>query len=200
MFSIPKRPGPYILILLLIVLGILTVWMLRVLNDPSIQKAVQKNKDSRSAPPPDPALQLIPPNPSAAGSPATDQLVLDLHQELLNKETPPERELEIIQDLLSQHQRALGSSSFGDNNDVTRALVGDTGDGIWLPRQSPRIRNGELLDRWGTPYWFHANGVNQVEIRSAGPDQSLFTSDDIMINESPAGLGATPEQDSVPVE
>ncbi|MEN3942766.1 hypothetical protein WJU23_15810 [Prosthecobacter sp. SYSU 5D2] len=193
MFSLPKRPGPYILALLLIVLGILTTWMLRVLTDPALQKAAQ-TKAGRTPPPPDPALQLIPARPTLADTTATDPVIVELHQEMTREDTSPERELEIIQDLLSQHNRALGPGTFGDNNDVTRALVGDTGDGIWLPRQSPRIRNGELLDRWGTPYWFHANGENSIEIRSAGPDKNLFTSDDVILNESPAGLGATPEQ------
>lgn len=194
MLSLPKRPGPYILALLLIILGILTAWMLRVLEDPAIKKAVQ-SKAARTPPPaPDTPLQLIPPRPPLADTSATDPVILELHQEMLQEETPPERELEIIQDLLSQHNRALGPGTFGDNNDVTRALVGDSGDGIWLPRTSPRIRNGELLDRWGTPYWFHANGDSNIEIRSAGPDKNLFTSDDLILNPSPSGLGATPEE------
>lgn len=191
--SLPKRSGPYLLTLLLVVLGILTYWMLSVLNDPAIQQAVQKNKLTQAPRQPEQEAPLLP-SPSAAASTATDPVILEMHQEMIREDTPPERELEIIQDLIAQNQRALGPGSFGDNNDITRALVGDSGDGIWLPRQSPRIREGQLLDRWGTPYWFHANGTNHLEIRSAGPDRDLFNSDDIILNGSPAGYGATPAE------
>jgi len=49
-----------------------------------------------------------------------------------------------------------------------------------------------VMDRWNTPYWFHANAATQVEIRSAGPDRNLFTADDLILNGSPAGFGASP--------
>lgn len=190
---LPKRPGPYILLLLLIILGLLTYWMLKVLDDPAVQKAVQNRRDKKSQPAaPDPIPTLLPPKSGPESSVATDPVVLEMHDELTRQDTPPERELEIIQDLMSQHLRTMGGSSLGDNNDVTRALVGDTGNGIWLPRHSPRIRDGQLLDRWGSPYWFHPNTATQMEIRSAGPDKDLFTADDIILNGSPAGFGATP--------
>jgi len=49
------------------------------------------------------------------------------------------------------------------------------------------------VDRWGMPFWFHPNTAHQVEIRSAGPDRQLFTDDDLVINPSPEGFGASPE-------
>ena len=39
---------------------------------------------------------------------------------------------------------------------------------------------GELVDRWGTPVFFHALARDQMEIRSAGPDRKMWTSDDIV--------------------
>ncbi|TDU81351.1 hypothetical protein EI77_00656 [Prosthecobacter fusiformis] len=45
--SLPKRPGPYILTLLLIILGILTLWMLKVIDDPAVRRAIEANKASR---------------------------------------------------------------------------------------------------------------------------------------------------------
>ncbi len=41
---------------------------------------------------------------------------------------------------------------------------------------------GQLVDRWGTPLFFHALGAGRYEIRSAGPDKILWTSDDIHRN------------------
>ena len=40
--------------------------------------------------------------------------------------------------------------------------------------------NGELVDRWGTPYFFHQLSKNNMEIRSAGPDRVMWTGDDVI--------------------
>ena len=41
---------------------------------------------------------------------------------------------------------------------------------------------GQLIDRWGTPLFFHAMGSGRYEVRSAGPDGKLWTDDDIHRN------------------
>jgi len=41
---------------------------------------------------------------------------------------------------------------------------------------------GQLIDRWGTPLFFHALGGGRYEVRSAGPDGTLWTDDDIHRN------------------
>jgi hypothetical protein len=41
---------------------------------------------------------------------------------------------------------------------------------------------GQLVDRWGTPLFFHALGGRRFDIRSAGPDGKLWTKDDIHRN------------------
>jgi hypothetical protein len=41
--------------------------------------------------------------------------------------------------------------------------------------------NGELMDRWGTPIFFHALSKDQMEIRSAGPDRVMWTADDVIL-------------------
>jgi hypothetical protein len=43
---------------------------------------------------------------------------------------------------------------------------------------------GRLLDRWGTPYFFHAVSRTELEIRSAGPDGKLGTDDDVPLPEA----------------
>lgn len=193
MLSLPQRPGPYILALLLAVLAILTVWMVKVLEDPSIREAVRKKGSHSGTQPPAAAVDAELPLLPATETQPMDGELQAMHGEMIREETSAERELEILNELLVQSQRAIGAGSHGNNNDITRTLVGNTKEGIWLPRNSPRIRDGEILDRWGSPYWFHANAGNQIEIRSAGPDRQLFTGDDLILNGSPAGYGATPE-------
>ena len=41
---------------------------------------------------------------------------------------------------------------------------------------------GRLVDRWGTPLFFHALGNRRFDLRSAGPDQKLWTEDDLHRN------------------
>jgi hypothetical protein len=41
---------------------------------------------------------------------------------------------------------------------------------------------GQLIDRWGTPLFFHALGKGRYEVRSAGADGKLWTDDDIHRN------------------
>jgi len=41
---------------------------------------------------------------------------------------------------------------------------------------------GQLIDRWGTPLFFHALGGGRCEIRSAGSDKTLWTVDDVHRN------------------
>jgi hypothetical protein len=49
----------------------------------------------------------------------------------------------------------------------------------FLPDQHIALNSkGQLIDRWGTPLFFHALGGGRFEIRSAGPDRKLWTDDD----------------------
>ena len=43
-------------------------------------------------------------------------------------------------------------------------------------------KQGRLVDRWGSPLFFHALGSMRFEIRSAGPDKTMWTADDIHRN------------------
>lgn len=68
----------------------------------------------------------------------------------------------------------------GDNRDITRALTGENPLGEALvSNHDDRVVDGQLVDRWGTPYHFHPRAPNTIDVRSAGPDRSLFTDDDV---------------------
>ena len=70
----------------------------------------------------------------------------------------------------------------GDNRDITRALTGENPYGeIFVPTNDPAIRDGQWIDRWGTPYWFHPRAPGVIDVRSAGPDRVLFTDDDVAV-------------------
>jgi hypothetical protein len=54
MFPLPKRPGPYIAAVLVIVLFILAAWLDYALNSPEVQEAIRKQKQKASLQPGDP--------------------------------------------------------------------------------------------------------------------------------------------------
>ena len=193
-----RRPKFLILASALVLAAVIIFWPGRL---------PQPREDSAPPPQPPPApllsdlgkpAQLYRVNSAAPGrvyeiDPANEQ-----RADMLNSpEQGVQEDLQIIAEFVDICGRATGSMPTGDNADITAALTGTQyagQKGRVFPRSHPAIRGGQLVDRWGSPYWFHNNGPGKLEIRSAGPDKQLFTLDDIVRNPSPAGLGVTPEQ------
>ncbi|CAA6692195.1 MULTISPECIES: hypothetical protein [unclassified Lentimonas] len=88
-----------------------------------------------------------------------------------------------IHSLLSSMRTTVyrGDYPAGLNVEITNALLGDNPRKVaYLPMDSPRINEyGELVDEYGTAYWFHSKASNDLTITSAGPDKRLHTADDI---------------------
>lgn len=106
----------------------------------------------------------------------------ELSDQLASKNQPPEKEMRAIHSLLHLYRRALGGNPTGENEEITRALTGRNPKHVAvLSENHPSIsRQGELHDRWGTPYFFHALSGTRMEIRSAGADGKFYTDDDIL--------------------
>jgi hypothetical protein len=109
-----------------------------------------------------------------------DPHLRELGLSLNSPDHEPQQDLEILNELLGLHQRALGSHPSGDNADIAAALVGAGSDGVFLPRTATALRDGQLIDRWGTPWHVHPLASDVIELRSAGPDLRLYTSDDLV--------------------
>ena len=71
----------------------------------------------------------------------------------------------------------------GTNAEITAALAGRNKVRLALiPPKHPAInRDGELCDRWGTPFFFHSESASRMEVRSAGPDKRMWTEDDVVV-------------------
>lgn len=69
----------------------------------------------------------------------------------------------------------------GLNVEVTNALLGVNSRKVgYLPMDSLRINeNGELVDEYDTPYWFHGGSSGNLTITSAGADKQMHTEDDV---------------------
>jgi hypothetical protein len=196
--TLPKRSGPYLLTFLLLILAFLVAWMFHALTSPVVIEAASKSKKKAAKLPVETASPTLPtPNLPRGGSASApiDPEHQKMADELHSTETQPIRDLEIVQEFLTLYSRAFKEGMpIGGNADITAALTGkaDTSrPGRLFPDAHRSIRNGQLTDRWGTPFWFHPNSSNQMEIRSGGPDKEMFTLDDVILNASPAGFGAT---------
>lgn len=145
-----------------------------------------------------PAPPLVTTMPEPPAPPPRDRRAIDpeiqkLADRLTDHSQTPLNDLEIVHEFFDLYRKTLSQSSIGSNEDFTAILTGSNPqEGVLFPPDSPMIVNGAIVDRWGSPYWIHPNSGSRVEIRSAGPDKSLFTPDDVILNASPSGMGATP--------
>ena len=89
--------------------------------------------------------------------------------------------LELISAFRTNFPRA--GNPVGSNAEITAALSGRNPLHVAFiaPDHAAINRAGELCDRWGTPFFFHAESGTRMSIHSAGPDQKMHTADDIML-------------------
>lgn len=76
-----------------------------------------------------------------------------------------------------------GSAPFqmGANEEFAAALMGkNAGKTVFLAPPHVCLNDkGQLVDRWGTPLFFHVADAARIDIRSAGPDRTMWTADDL---------------------
>ncbi len=70
-----------------------------------------------------------------------------------------------------------------DNRDFTALLQGNNPHRVaWIRPGHPAVNaDGELVDRWGSPLFFHRESSRATGIRSAGPDRVMWTDDDLFL-------------------
>lgn len=131
------------------------------------------------------------PRPLPFPSVKTRDPVIETASRLGSPDAGIEDDIGILEVLLESYRRSLGSVPMGMNDQVVAALQGENLRGLVVfPSQHAALSpKGELLDRWGTPYWFHAQSSTQMTVISAGPDKQFGTSDDV----APLGHGGAGE-------
>jgi hypothetical protein len=141
---------------------------------PSAPPATQQGSNAEPLKKPEPEAQsAVPPVSEPAGAvPAPSTAALS--------PAVADADLEKVQMTFRDYQNALGENPVGTNAEITKALLGDNLKQLQLsvPAGSRLNEKGEMIDRWGTPYFFHQLSAKQMEIRSAGPDRQLWTADD----------------------
>ena len=95
----------------------------------------------------------------------------------------PATVIENMSHVFRQYNQMFGGNPVGINSEITSQLSGDNPKHINFinPEDGVRINEkGELIDPWGTPYFFHQLSGTDMEIHSAGPDRVMWTADDLV--------------------
>jgi hypothetical protein len=123
--------------------------------------------------PPSPSQTGTSPLPAEASVPAAGPLNAASERQLLEV-------LENVRVMIRDYRTALGENPVGTNAEIMRAINGDNAKQarIGAPPGQGLNNSGELVDPWGTPFFFHQVSRTEMEIRSAGPDRVMWTADD----------------------
>jgi len=123
-----------------------------------------------------PAISTVAPQSYRARTSTVDPLAAD-----------PERkagaiDADKVSVMLRDFRSLMGENPVGTNAEIMKAIIGGNPKGATLgPPEGLQLNaDGELIDRWGTPFFFHQLSRTDMEIRSAGPDRKMYTEDDVI--------------------
>jgi hypothetical protein len=177
-----RNPARWSIAAALLVLAAIALWFIQDTVPP---ESLESPPGSPGTPGPDAAAQ------SATGAllapqPLPPITVLPVASELakaVTRKDDPTGSLQAVEQLLYFFRQGFGENPVGQNEDIVAMLLGENSKrAAYLPADCPAIKDGKLVDAWGTPYWFHPVSKDRMEIRSAGPDRDLFTGDDLLGN------------------
>jgi hypothetical protein len=92
--------------------------------------------------------------------------------------------LENMRSVFRQYAERFGGNPIGTNPEITADLNGGNSKQVQFINSEDGLRineSGELVDSWGTPFFFHQLSAREMEIHSAGPDRVMWTGDDLVI-------------------
>jgi hypothetical protein len=125
---------------------------------------------------------------SPAPSNQSSQLLGDvILRDYAKTNTSPQNDLTLMSHLMQNSLlllKSAGNRPLSANEDWADFLKGkNSAHEQFLPDNHVALNSkGQLVDRWSTPLFFHALGGGRYDIRSAGPDKTMWTSDDIHLN------------------
>ncbi len=113
---------------------------------------------------------------------ATNATQISALVQLNNPNTTPQTDILVIEHLLNQVHTVFHELPTGEHEEIVAFLRGANPRGIqYIPDDDPNLNDeGKIIDRWGTPYFFHTLSRHRIEVRSAGPDQLHWSEDDIV--------------------
>ncbi|MEO8613703.1 MAG: hypothetical protein ABI600_01065 [Luteolibacter sp.] len=165
---------------LLAALAVLCIWL--VVSRWEWKKVGPPDADP---PPPTPSVLAPPPVPSLlpARRP-TPEHPANSWERLLAADGSPVEDRAALQDIVTSYLQSAPDNirpPLGTNDEITHAIMDrDTLGDSAIPASHPAIVSGRLVDRWGSPWFFHQLSADVIEVRSAGPDRKLFSTDDVV--------------------
>ena len=98
---------------------------------------------------------------------------------------PPDIVLRNAKAAVTQYGSMFKGNPVGTNPEITASLNGNNPKQVkFISLESGLQINekGEMVDPWGTPFFFHQLSARDMEIRSAGPDKVMWTDDDLVVH------------------
>jgi hypothetical protein len=95
----------------------------------------------------------------------------------------PSAVMENVRRTFRDYASVFGGNPVGTNPEITQALNGGNPKQTRFLRPEEGLRvneKGEMVDPWGTPFFFHQLSARVMEIHSAGPDRRMWTADDLV--------------------
>jgi len=196
-----KRYLPVIGILALAATLLLLLWLTVAPSKPKQVQALQPNTLTIADPPESaPAVspdQTNPPVTEQDSAPINDDIVPAGPRPATSRTSPetvvgpevgpgltPGAVLQNMRSVIRNYAADFGGNPFGNNREITAKLNGGNPKQIVFLKEEDGMRinqRGELIDNWGTPFFFHQISATEMEIRSAGPDRKMWTRDDVVI-------------------
>ncbi len=123
----------------------------------------------------------VPVHPGSAAEPPFAERILATYADPARS---PEEDLRDIVRTLDNFALLVKGENplpLGANEEIAAALRGkNRGQLRALPDDSRAFNaQGQIVDRWGSPLFFHAESRARLDIRSAGPDRVMWTADDL---------------------
>jgi cytoskeletal protein RodZ len=134
-------------------------------------------KNSESVPANLSAAAAIPSDGGAARTNSSNPAALGISS------LPPLTVLDNARVAVKNYGATFGENPVGTNPEITEALTGKNPKGINFITAESGLRvneNGEMVDAYGTPFFFHQLSGQEMEIRSAGEDKKMWTFDDLV--------------------
>jgi hypothetical protein len=104
----------------------------------------------------------------------------------VNQNADPLQSIYAVEQLFADYRYAYKENPVGSENaEITQQLLGKNPKRIvFIDPRCAALRGTELVDQWGTPFFFHALSGQHMQVRSAGPDRQLWTADDVFVENS----------------
>jgi hypothetical protein len=122
------------------------------------------------------------PIPKAVRVSARDEAPAETGPEVSESGLSPATVMENMRSAVRQYHARFRENPVGDNAEITSVLTGGNAKQAVFIQSEDGLRvngQGQLIDNWGTPFFFHSLSRNEMEIRSAGPDRRMWTTDDL---------------------